>query len=169
MQNKNKNCSPTSRDYNKKTAIGQIWSCNYSIRLKPNYTTKKSTKFFYLVILKSDESNETWWDENFIYNYNEPESLFQTETSDKGSLRTQDRPSHICCRALIKRKDEGDRFHNHLCKIYAFAGGKVLQPFCVRYDNNLHCTEAAGCTVLYKAMGVFSRCLKSASQEIIQD
>lgn len=30
-----------------------------SIRLKPNYTTKKSTKFFYLVILKSDESNET--------------------------------------------------------------------------------------------------------------
>lgn len=29
-----------------------------SIRLKPNYSTEKSTKFFYLVSLKSDESNE---------------------------------------------------------------------------------------------------------------
>lgn len=70
------------------------------IRLKPNYPTKKSAKF-YLVSHKSDESNEIWWDKNLICNYNEPESVFQTEKSDKDSLTTQNWSSYICWKALF--------------------------------------------------------------------
>lgn len=44
---------------------------------------------------------------------------------------------------LIKRKDEGDKSCDHLCEIYTFAGGKVLQLSFFGCDDNLHCNEAA--------------------------